>query len=236
MLRSDAGRRLLGWAVVCAIACAIGAVGGRTPATRRAHGIAFAVHTSPSAGAFRLGTAARPFAWSTAVGDLNADGRPDIAVADRIGRGASGFKYNVQLSISGGESQSVDFNSDQDALSVVLRDVDHDRDLDVVVTGTVSRSIVAIWLNDGTGRFERATLSPQAPDWRAAPPDLTRSGGAEIGVGEVIPRTGGADVAFERAGSEVPLPVFSLVTCGALRTARASLSALRPRAPPAVST
>src|SRR4051812_11943011 len=29
-----------------------------------------------AARAFRLGTAARPFAWATAIGDLNADGRP----------------------------------------------------------------------------------------------------------------------------------------------------------------
>lgn len=216
--------------------CALVAVGGRTHGDRRGSAVAVAAHTSPSAGAFRLGTAARPFAWSTAVGDLNADGRPDVAVADRVGRGGSGFAYNVQLSISGGPSQSVDFDSDQDALSVALRDVDHDRDLDVVVTGTVSRSVVAIWLNDGTGRFARATLSPQALDWRAAAPDLTRSDGAGIGVGEVIPRTGGTGVASERAGSEIPLPVFSLVTCGAFRTARASLAGLRPRAPPTVTT
>jgi len=231
MLRSDAGRRLLAWAVLCAIV----AIGGRTHADRPAHGVARALPPAPAAGAFRLGTAGRPFAWSTAVGDLNADGRPDVAVADRVGRGASGFEYNVQLSISGGQSQSVDFDSDQDALSVALRDVDHDRDLDVVVTGTVSRSIVAIWLNDGTGRFERAAPSPQAPDWRAASPDLTRNDRAEIGVGEILPRTSAAGIASERAVGDVPLPVFPLVTCGSFRTAGASLSALRPRAPPAAS-
>jgi hypothetical protein len=232
MLRSDAGRRLLGWTVLCAIV----AISGRSHAPRRADSIALAAPATPAAGAFRLGTAGRPFAWSTAIGDLNADGRPDVAVADRVGRGASGFAYNVQLSISGGSSQSVDFDSDQDALSVALRDVDHDRDLDVVVTGTVSRSIVAIWLNDGTGKFERATPSPQAPDWRAASPDLTGRDGAETGVCDVLPRASAAGVASERACGDVPLPVVSLVTCGAFRTACASLSALRPRAPPAVST
>jgi len=157
MLRCDAGRRLLGLAMLCAI----GALGGRLSPIADSSGlVTLAPHLSPAAAGFRLGTAGRPFAWSTAVGDLNADGRPDVAVADRIGRGAGGFAYNVQLSIAGGGSQSVDFDSDQDALSVVLRDVDHDRDLDVVVTGAVSRSIVGVWLNDGTGKFERATPSP----------------------------------------------------------------------------
>ena len=232
MHRSDGGRRRLGWAILCAMV----AVGGRTHARRDADTLPFAAHTAPAAGAFRLGTAGRPFAWSTAIGDLNADGRPDVAVADRVGRGASGFAYNVQLSISGGQSQSVDFDSDQDALSVALRDVDHDRDLDVVVTGTISRSIVAIWLNDGTGKFERATPSPQDPEWRASSPDLTGSDGAETGVVEILPRTSAAGVVSERAVGDVPLPVFPLVTCGAFRTARASFSALRPRAPPSVTT
>src|SRR4051812_5997224 len=53
----------------------------------------------PANSPFRLGTAGRPFAWATAVGDLNADRRPDYAIADRIGRGAAGFRYSVELSV-----------------------------------------------------------------------------------------------------------------------------------------
>src|SRR5262245_66637483 len=34
-----------------------------------------------SAPAFRLGTAARPFGWSTAVADVNHDGQADVVVA-----------------------------------------------------------------------------------------------------------------------------------------------------------
>lgn len=218
------------------MSCAVGALGGRiSPIADSTRLVALAPHLSTAAAGFRLGTAGRPFAWSTAVGDLNADGQPDVAVADRIGRGAGGFAYNVQLSISGGESQSVDFDSDQDALSVALRDVDHDRDLDVVVTGAVSRSIVGVWLNDGTGKFERATPSPLESDWRASSADLSGTSAADTEVGEVLPRTGAAGVASARAVGDVRLPAFSLATCGAFRTARASLSALRPRAPPPVS-
>jgi FG-GAP repeat protein len=229
MLRCDAGWRLLGLSALCAI----GALGGRvSPSADSSRLVALTPHLSTAAAGFRLGTAGRPFAWSTAVGDLNADGRPDVAVADRIGRGAAGFEYNVQLSISGGGSQSVDFDSDQDALNVALRDVDHDRDLDVVVTGAVSRSIVGIWLNDGTGKFERAAPSPLGFDWSASSADLDGTNPADTAVGEVLPRSSAAAVASRRATGAVRLPAFSLATGGAFRTARASLSALRPRAPP----
>ncbi len=96
---------------------------------------------------FRLGTAARPFGWSTAIGDLNADGRLDYAIADRVGRRASGFEYALELSISGVGSRLVSFDSPQDALDVTLRDVNHDHTLDVVVTALLSRTVVRVLLN-----------------------------------------------------------------------------------------
>jgi len=108
---------------------------------------------------FRLGTAARPFGWSSAIGDLNADGRPDYAIADRLFRRASGFTYSLEFVIAGAAPRSVTFDAPSDALTVSLRDVDHDRDLDVVVTTVVSRAIVGVWLNDGVGRFHRAAAA-----------------------------------------------------------------------------
>ena len=231
-MRRAAGLRLF----VSALLAALVALGGgvHAPATQPAPAAVAPSHP-PAPNGFRLGTAGRPFAWSTAIGDLNADGHPDFAVADRVGRGADGFEYAIELSIAGGRSESVAFDSDQDALDVTLRDVDHDRDLDVVVTGTVSRSIVAVWLNDGSGQFRRAAADEVTDVWRAAASAFTDSPSAEAAIGEAIAGADGHGLVAGRACGGVHLRRFTLATCGAFRTARASLSALRPRAPPIVS-
>jgi len=107
---------------------------------------------------FRLGTAARPFGWSTTIGDLNTDGTPDLVIADRTSRRAGGYTYQLEFDVSGLESREVSFDSRQDALTVGVSDVDHDNDLDIVVSVVLSREIVGIWLNDGAGRFKPTDL------------------------------------------------------------------------------
>jgi FG-GAP repeat len=231
-MRWDAApSRLLGLALVFALGAPDGGVHARAG---QGEAVANAAPTAAQIPGFRLGTAARPFAWSTAVGDLNADGRPDFAIADRIGRRAAGFAYAIELTIAGGPSESVAFDSDQDSLTVTLRDVDRDRDLDVVVTATLSRSIVAVWLNDGTGRFRRAAPETLEASWRASSSALTDRPRPEITVDESIARSGPDGVSADDACADLPLPISTLATCGPFRTARASLSALRPRAPPAI--
>jgi len=106
--------------------------------------------TNPS---FRLGNAARPLGWSTAIADFNVDGAPDIAVADRIARGAAGYSYRIQLSISGEQTDAVTFESATDAIQLRVSDVDADNDLDLVASAVLSKDIVGVWLNDGHGRF-----------------------------------------------------------------------------------
>ena len=43
-----------------------------------------------------------------------------------------------------------------DVVTVTLRDVDHDHDLDLVVTALPSRTVLHVWLNDGYGHFRDA--------------------------------------------------------------------------------
>ena len=184
--------------------------------------------------AFRLGTAARPFAWATAIGDLDADGRPDIAIADRVGRAGGGFAYSVELAINGGGSRSFTFDAPDAALAIALLDVDHDHDLDVVISAPISRAIVRVWLNDGHGRFREAastavtTLriaesdSDAVPAQRAAPPP-----------GAAAPHAGAAHLIdshpFVAARGSDSLQALDS------RRARPSTSAqIQPRAPPRV--
>lgn len=122
---------------------------------------------SPDAPQFRLGDAARPFGWSTAVGDVNTDGEPDVAIADHVGHRANEYEYRIELSISGQAPLDVRFQSKHDAVSISLSDVDRDDDLDIVVGVPLSAETVGVWLNDGHGHFttgdpQRVPVSIQA--------------------------------------------------------------------------
>jgi hypothetical protein len=116
---------------------------------------------APASGAavFRLGNAARPFGWSTVIGDFDTDGKPDVAVADHIGRDANGYAYRIEFSMSGQVSGGVTFQSTQNAITIRAADVDSDRDLDIVVGLPISGRTVGVWLNDGHGHFTSADVA-----------------------------------------------------------------------------
>ena len=94
-----------------------------------------------------------PLGWSTAVGDFNTDGTPDVAVADRLVHPVAGASYQLEFSVSGRETKTVAFDAAQGALTVRVSDIDHDHDLDIVVSSPLSREVVGVWLNDGQGGF-----------------------------------------------------------------------------------
>jgi hypothetical protein len=136
------------------------------PGKVRVHGlppaIAFPPPASASHPAFRLGTAAGPLGWSTAVGDFNTDGTPDVAVADRLVHPVAGASYLLEFSVSGHETKTIAFDTAQNALTVHVSDVDHDHDLDIVVSAPLSREVVGVWLNDGQGGFSASDARPFA--------------------------------------------------------------------------
>jgi hypothetical protein len=108
---------------------------------------------APSRPAFRLGDAARPYGWSTAVADFNQDGTPDVAVVDRTARRTTDYSYRIEFSVSGQQADNFSFDSEQDAVTITVADIDHDNDLDVVVGAVLTGNTVGVWLNDGHGRF-----------------------------------------------------------------------------------
>jgi hypothetical protein len=117
---------------------------------------AAAVTASSPLQSFRLGTAAHPFGWATALGDFNGDGRPDVVVAHRLGRTPGGYGYRLHVAVSDDVSREVAFQSSYSAINVRAMDIDDDRDPDLVVEAVPSGPVVGVWINDGRGRFAKS--------------------------------------------------------------------------------
>jgi len=137
---------------------------------------------------FRLGTAAMPFGWSTAIARLDTDEELDFAIADRIGNGTNGYNYRLQLALSEAANQVFHFRSTDSALRVSIVDLDDDADLDVVLTHALSGEIAGVWLNNGEGGFHQANTN-----------DFAR---ARMKLGE--------DAAIESANAPEPIPALLL--------------------------
>jgi len=110
--------------------------------------------SAAAAGGFRLGTAASPFGWATATADFDGDGRPDFAIVDRVG--SAGGRFAIDIEVASAPAQRFVLTSSYDAVTVLVVDVDHDNDLDIVVTPALTGEVLSVWLNDGFGRFSPA--------------------------------------------------------------------------------
>jgi FG-GAP-like repeat len=100
-----------------------------------------------------------------AMADFDGDSLPDVAITKMEARGA-GFVYWLELDLStnhGGESPAQPgfpaIASSKFGLHLTPRDVDGDHDLDIVVTMGIARQPVAVWINDGQGRFAEGDLA-----------------------------------------------------------------------------
>lgn len=112
---------------------------------------------------YRAGSADSVFGPATAIGDFDADGRPDFAIADRVG-GSAESDYRLEVRLSSGPPQIIRFASSQRRLMISAVDVDRDNDLDLVFTPVVGRRIVGVWVNDGSGHFERKMAATSLRD------------------------------------------------------------------------
>lgn len=153
-------------------------------------------------------------------------------MADRIGRFAAGFQYSLELLVSGRPPQSISFDSPEAALAVSLRDVDHDHDLDLVVSTVLSPSVVRVWLNDSHGSFEEAPARAGEADWSAG--SVPSAGDGQSGGIDAESTSRRADEILSpvQAG---PIALTRLRLLTSLASSKPALSArvlLPPRAPP----
>jgi hypothetical protein len=186
---------------------------------------------------FRLGTAAMPFGWSTAIAKLDSDEKPDFAIADRIGNGTNGYNYRLQLALSEAESQVFHFRSADSALRVSIVDLDDDADLDVILTHALSGEIAGVWLNNGEGGFHQANTADFAhARLKIGEEAAIASANAPEPIAALLLRRSvfdrPADVSF---GMQV-MPAAECVYCAENTQAPShSYRFITPRAPPPIS-
>jgi len=176
--------------------------------------------------------AARGFSYesTTTVADFDADGRPDVAVANHIGDQSSAT-YRIEFQLSNGGRQSLSFASAQRVVRVAAVDVDNDHDLDLVVTAPLGRDVVGVWLNDGAGHFRRGDPDAVPSDAARLSPTTLTGCPPQFAIAAPTPRRVAALPAatVTRAFVAVVTHVRPSIVDESIRLVLASLS---PRAPP----
>ena len=116
--------------------------------------------------------------WSTAIGDLNGDGKPDLVATHH-----DQSKLTVLLGDGAGDFREIagsPFDMGHNVWRIELADVNRDRRVDVIAAGGDS---IRVMLGDGAGNFRPAPHSPfatAAGTWRLAVGDINQDGKTDI--------------------------------------------------------
>ena len=94
-----------------------------------------------------------PVASPFAIADFDGDNKPDFATVQDGQASASIKRYWIGLRLSTGPHQFLGITAPVGGLQLVLRDVNGDNALDVIVTTAWLDRPVAILVNDGRGNF-----------------------------------------------------------------------------------
>jgi len=115
--------------------------------------LSFAALTSESAtrsGSLHTATAIHS---QFAIADFDGDQLPDFATVQMGKMTGSAAHYFIQIELSRGTLQTVSLVAPLGGLEIILRDVNGDQALDLVVSAQWLKGPVAVLLNDGHGNF-----------------------------------------------------------------------------------
>jgi hypothetical protein len=122
------------------------------------------------------------------MADFTGDTRPDRATINLARFDSHGAQYFIDVELTEGGHQSLSLSAPPVALFVTARDVTGDGTLDLVVRATSSRSIVAVFVNDGCGRFFNARTTESVPPakYQLSPTNIqaNQSGSTSLAVGQ----------------------------------------------------
>ena len=176
-----------------------------------------------------------PAIWDqgATIADLDGDGRPDLAVVRELSTNLQGSRYRIELHLtSRSRPSSFSVAAETGGLHVAARDIDGDRDLDLIITGARSHRPVGVWINDSHGQFDPADPRAYPPStWTEASNSVShvplrslRPTAAQTG------RSAVASLAGSHAGSK-PQPRWNASLADSIFSSPA-VGRARPRAPP----
>ena len=94
-----------------------------------------------------------PVASDFAIADFDGDNKPDFATVQDGQANTSTKRYWIGLRLSTGPRQFLGITAPVGGLQLVLRDVNGDNALDLIVTTTWLNRPIAVLVNDGHGNF-----------------------------------------------------------------------------------
>jgi hypothetical protein len=97
---------------------------------------------------------------SLAMADFTGDTHPDLATVNLAQFDPFQTQYFIDVQLTKGGRQSLRLTALPGGLFITPKDVTGDGTLDLIVRATISHAVVAIFLNDGYGRFSSTESIP----------------------------------------------------------------------------